>query len=60
MMADDTVYEVDVHIRSATGETVKNYEVPLSHATVDDVAADLKGTLDSRSGNKVRTISPDR
>lgn len=59
-MAEDTVYEVEVRIRSATDEIVKQYEAPLRHASVGDVAVDIKTVLDSRSGNRTREIDPSR
>lgn len=59
-MSDESIFEIEVRVRSATDETVGHYEAPLSHKTVQDVAADLKGTLDTRSGHKVREINPAR
>lgn len=59
-MPDERQYEITVIVKDAKEETVGHYEAPLAHKTVQDVAADLKGILDSRSGNKVRTINADR
>lgn len=59
-MSDQKMYEIEVRIRDREQETTHSYEAPLRHATVDDVAVDIKTVLDSRSGNKVRTIDASR
>lgn len=49
MPDEQRVFEIEIKIRSATDETVRHLEGPLPHATAEDVAVDLVGTLSSRS-----------
>jgi hypothetical protein len=35
---------------------VRHLEGPLPHGTAQDVAAEIVGVLDSRSGQKIKTI----
>lgn len=52
----DTTYEIEVRVRSATDEAVRHLEGPLPHKTAGDVAAELVGTLISRSNAKVKDV----
>jgi hypothetical protein len=56
-MSDETVYEIEIKVRSRDQEAVRHIEGPLPHETVEDVAVDLVGTLTSRSHGKVRHIA---
>jgi hypothetical protein len=57
-MSDDKAYEIEIRVRSgaAGDEAVRHLEGPLPHGTAQDVAAEIVGVLDSRSGKKIKTI----
>ena len=55
-MSEEQPYEIDIHVRSADREITRHLEVPLDHASPEDVVADITGTLDTRSGHRVRDI----
>lgn len=55
-MADETVYEIEVRVRSATDESVRHLEGPLDHKTANDVAVDLVNVLDTRSRGKIKHV----
>lgn len=53
-MSGETVYEIEIKVRSRDQESVRHLEGPLEHGTTEDVAADLVGTLDTRSKGKIK------
>jgi hypothetical protein len=58
-MADDTLYEIELHVRSgkAGDEAVRRIEGPLDHATANDVAADIVGHLDTASRKRIKHLA---
>ena len=52
----DTVYEIEIRVRSATDEAVRHIEGPMDRETANDIAAEVVDVLDSRSGRRLKTI----
>ena len=55
-MADDTIYEITVEVRSKDETSVRYLEGPLEHGSAESVAADVVTHLDSRARGKLKTI----
>lgn len=53
-------YGIEVRVQDQEGESVRYLEAPLQHKTRIDVLADIEAQLQTRSGNKLRHIDPER